>query len=172
MAHNHTTKKSRARRWRRWLSAGEDPSGQRPKTPTNPSELLAPIDTSSAPSTCSTPNPTPLPLPVWQMSLEIAQNRLSKEKLPPLELHTHSSQSANEIAQETMRDLQQVIDTNQNGHGTVARKLKDFFVVFNKYTGVVDVAIQHSPEITALVWGGIRGILKACFPCIIVSDTS
>ena len=155
---NNTTKKKHFRHWF-WPSASRPQSELRH---TNPSGLLVPIDT-PAPSTYPTPNPTPLLFPVWQRSLEIAQNRLSKEKLPPLELHTHSSQSANEIAQETMRDLQQVIDTNQNGHGTVARKVQDFFVVFNKYIGIVDVAIQHSPEITALVSGGIRGILQVCF---------
>ena len=165
---NNTAKKTRFRDWfhaksiRLSSSASGPSSGPRPKIPTNPSGLLAPIATPT-PSTCSTPNPAPVLFPVWQKSLEIVQNRLSKEKLPPLELHTHSSQSANEIAQETMRNLQQAIDTNQNGHGTVARKVQNIFVVFNKYIGVVDVAIQHSPEITALVWGGIRGILQVCF---------
>ena len=163
------TKKPGVRHWFRTKSNRIWPSEPRPKTPTNPPGLLAPIDT-PAPATCSTPNPDPpLLATVWQKSLEIAQNRLSKENLPPLELHAHSSQSANEIAQETMRDLQQVIDTNQNGHGTVARKVQ---VVFNKYIGIVDVATQHSPEITALVWAGIRGILQVCFQRIIVFDAS
>ena len=139
----NTTKKSRVRRWRRWLGAIGGPARPRP--------------------TCSTPN---LLFPVWQKSLEIAQNRLREKKLPPLELHTHSSQSTNEIVQATIRDLQQVIDTNQNGHGAVARTVQ---VIFNKYIGIVDVAIQHSPEITFLVWSGIRGILQVCFQCTMIS---
>ena len=30
----------------------------------------------------------------------------------------------------------------------------------DKYTKIVDTAVQHSPEVTALVWAGIRGILQ------------
>ena len=29
----------------------------------------------------------------------------------------------------------------------------------DKYTKIVDTAVQHSPEVTTLVWAGIRGIL-------------
>lgn len=32
--------------------------------------------------------------------------------------------------------------------------------VFDKYAIVVDACVQHSPQITALVWGGIRLMMK------------
>ena len=42
----------------------------------------------------------------------------------------------------------------------VVERLGTVLKTMNKYATIVDVAIQHSPEVTALVWAGIRVILQ------------
>ncbi|KAF8451583.1 hypothetical protein BDZ91DRAFT_809488 [Kalaharituber pfeilii] len=46
-----------------------------------------------------------------------------------------------------------------NEEVVVAERIQGILEGVEKYARVVDIAIQHSPEITALVWAGIRGIL-------------
>ncbi|KAF8456481.1 hypothetical protein BDZ91DRAFT_745385, partial [Kalaharituber pfeilii] len=50
--------------------------------------------------------------------------------------------------------------TNRHGEEVeVAKRIQRILEGAEKYANIVDIAIQHSPEITALVWAGARAIL-------------
>ncbi|KAF8448382.1 hypothetical protein BDZ91DRAFT_768638 [Kalaharituber pfeilii] len=50
--------------------------------------------------------------------------------------------------------------TNRHGEEVeVAKRIQRILEGAEKYSNIVDIAIQHSPEITALVWAGARAIL-------------
>ncbi|KAF8446873.1 hypothetical protein BDZ91DRAFT_702955, partial [Kalaharituber pfeilii] len=113
---------------------------------------------------------------LWQRSLQIAQRKLSEKRLPPLEIHDIPTQSASEIIQLTIRDLQTIIHTIQHNDNAVAVGwLQEILLVFEKYTTFVDAAvpllllyliflaepaIECDPGVIALAWVAVRGILQ------------
>ncbi|KAL2810486.1 hypothetical protein BJX63DRAFT_316956 [Aspergillus granulosus] len=52
-------------------------------------------------------------------------------------------------------------DLSVQALGKWSEKLEHFIVSLSSYCAVVDVAVQHSPHNTALVWGAIRFIIQA-----------
>ncbi|KAF8458748.1 hypothetical protein BDZ91DRAFT_800171 [Kalaharituber pfeilii] len=107
---------------------------------------------------------------LWQRSLQIAQRKLSEKRLPPLEFHDIPTQSASEIIQLTIRDLQTIIHTIQhNDHAVAVGWLQEILLVFKKYTTFVDTAVpllllymifSHNLGVITLAWVTIRGILQ------------
>ncbi|KAF8453566.1 hypothetical protein BDZ91DRAFT_748812 [Kalaharituber pfeilii] len=107
---------------------------------------------------------------LWQRSLQIAQRKLSEKRLPPLEFHDIPTQSASEIIQLTIRDLQTIVHTIQHNDNAVAVGwLQEILLVFKKYTTFVDTAVpllllylmfSHNLGVIALAWVAVRGILQ------------
>jgi hypothetical protein len=46
------------------------------------------------------------------------------------------------------------------GHRQGAHKMNSILLHVNRYCTIVDVAVQHHPDITALVWAGARTIIQ------------
>ena len=97
---------------------------------------------------------------VWERTLDIAETMLRDHGLPPLDGNTLSSTSSAE-------NIQAVLDTLQSAQGEDQKvkligrdRLRRILRGVEKYTIIVDTAVQHGPEVTALVWAGIRGILQ------------
>jgi hypothetical protein len=44
--------------------------------------------------------------------------------------------------------------------GVESQKIKKILEIIEQYMTIVDVAIQHHPDITALVWAGIRFMIQ------------
>lgn len=121
-------------------------------------------------NTCSPSKPSPL----WERTLHLAEQKLLKYKLPALQLDHLDIQgkSTEEIIREVIENLenaQKDIESkrwsyrDRNGNDIViVERLGNILKSVNKYAMIVDTAIQHSPEITALVWAGMRGIIQVC----------
>ena len=108
---------------------------------------------------------------IWQESLKIAQKRLAEKKLPPLENLkpcSHNLPTREEpvstIVCSTIQDLEKTIQSKQRGKDSKVNacidRMKDILKTFNQYAVIVDIAIQHNPKITALVWAGVRVTLQ------------
>ncbi|KAF8456508.1 hypothetical protein BDZ91DRAFT_745503 [Kalaharituber pfeilii] len=107
---------------------------------------------------------------LWQRSLQIAQRKLSEKRLPPLEFHDIPTQSASEIIQLTIRDLQTIVHTIQHNDNAVAVGwLQEILLVFKKYTTFVDTTVpllllylifSHNLGVIALAWVAVRSILQ------------
>ena len=108
---------------------------------------------------------------LWERTLKIVQTMLREHGLPPLNENTFKSTSSVENIQSVIETLR--LETgqkddqkdNQNDEQNDDQKerrerLKRVLQRVDKYTKIVDTAVQHSPEVTALVWAGIRGILQ------------
>ena len=108
---------------------------------------------------------------LWQKTLEIAQESLTRYKLP-LELGSLQSQSAAENIQSLVKELEtahreikdrQWCYKDRQGNEVVwVERLGKILKSVDKYAAIVDTAIQHHPDITALVWAGTRTILQVC----------
>ena len=54
--------------------------------------------------------------------------------------------------------------TNKKGEVVILRDRFDKIVEgFHKYAKIVDIAIQHSPEITSLVWASARFLIQVLY---------
>ena len=101
---------------------------------------------------------------VWERTLDIAETMLRDHGLPALDRNTLSSTLSSTSSAE---NIQAVLVTLQSAQGEDQKvkligrdRLRRILKGVEKYTIIVDTAVQHSPEVTALVWAGIRGILQ------------
>ena len=124
------------------------------KTPTSQSHSVASLQ-----SVNSTP-PPPQPPSIWERTLDIAETILRDHGLPPLDRTTLGSPSSSENIQAVLETLKTVQGEDQKEKLIGKDRLRRILRGVEKYTKIVDTAVQHSPEVTALVWAGIRGILQ------------
>ena len=113
------------------------------------------------------PKPTPGPSttepsshsPIWTNALRIAEQKLRNNKLPPLYVSHLNSRSAEENIVsiiEALKDVQGV-DKEKRWIGDRFGKI---LKCVDKYSKIVDTAIQANPQVAALVWAGIWGIIR------------
>ena len=113
----------------------------------------------------------PPPPQLWDQTLEIVKRKLSINNTPfSLDDNKLHSQSAIENIQAIIQMLERAQKDEQKRrlrfpgwHGkeiVVVERLGKALKTMDKYATIVDVAIQHSPEVTALVWAGVRGMLQ------------
>ncbi|KAL3486504.1 hypothetical protein BJX62DRAFT_246728 [Aspergillus germanicus] len=60
-------------------------------------------------------------------------------------------------------------DLSAQALGKWSEKLEHFIVALSGYCAAIDVAVQHQPHTTALVWGGIRFIIQVGTPLAVVA---
>ena len=123
-------------------------------------------------------NPTPVPnvieplshsSEVWLKTLKIAEKKLSDNKLPPLNLTNCNPQSAEENMEAVIKVLNASQEEDQKNRWSYTWRGKKVIVVerlgkilkyVEKYSKVVDIAIQSDPGVAALVWAGIWAIMQ------------
>ena len=101
--------------------------------------------------------PPPQPPSTWERTLDIAATMLHDHDLPALDRDTLSS---TENIQAVLEALNTAQGEDQKVKLIGKDRLRRILRGVEKYTKIVDSAVQHSPEVTALVWAGIRGILQ------------
>jgi len=90
---------------------------------------------------------------IWKRSIDLAQDKLTEKRLPLLDATINSGVDISS----TVGDLEKTINQRKDpGVGRLRKILK----TIHSYAGMVDIAIQHNPMITALVWSGLRAILQ------------
>ncbi|KAF8421813.1 hypothetical protein EV426DRAFT_190016 [Tirmania nivea] len=107
---------------------------------------------------------------LWQEALEIAQKSLTKYNLPSLEIGSFQSQCAVENIQSLLAELDAAYRENKDrqwrykdrqGNDVIwVERLGKVLKTVDKYAKIVNTAIQHHPNVTALVWAGARTILQ------------
>ena len=160
--------------------AGDNPTSSTHAlhSPTSTTHVQAPtktdVHTAILPHTKSIPGPGVIgpssqSSVVWAKTLEIAKQKLSDKNLPPLDLTNITSQSAEENIEAVIKTLITIQKDDKrkqwsyNWRGKeviVVEHLGKFLKTAEKYSKVVDTAVQSNPEVTALVWAGIRAIMQ------------
>ena len=106
---------------------------------------------------------------VWATTLEIAENKLRENRLPPLDLTTLTSESPEENIRTVVNQLNtlQVVNKEKQWSYTwrgkeviVMERLGKILEIVDNYSKVVDTAIQSNPQVSALVWAGVRAIIQ------------
>ena len=106
---------------------------------------------------------------VWVQALEIAKKKLCENNLPSLDLTNLTSQSAEENMQTVFQSLNTLQEDEQKSRWSYTWRGKEVIIVerlgkilrsVEKYSKIVDTAIQCNPHVSALVWAGIQGIMR------------
>ena len=133
-----------------------------------PVQASAGVDVHIAPHMKSAPDPN-ASSQVWAKALEIAKKQLSVNNLPPLDLTNLTSQSAEKNIGAVVKALNTVLEDDKkkrwsytwHGKGViVVERLGKILKSVEKYTKVVDIAIQSNPQVSALVWAGVWAIMR------------
>ena len=104
--------------------------------------------------------PAAPPPSIWERTLDIAETMLRDHGLPALDRNTLGSASSAENIQAVLETLITAQGEGQKEKLIGKDRLRRILRGVEKYTRIVDTAVQHSPEVTALVWAGIKGILQ------------
>ena len=111
---------------------------------------------------------------VWAKTLEITKKKLIDNGLPPLDLTNFTSQSAEENMQAFVKALNTLQKDEKKKGWSYTWKGKKVLVMehlgkilksMEKYSKVVDIAIQSNPQVSALVWAGIWAIMRVRISC-------
>ena len=116
--------------------------------------------TATPPASTQTP-PTPTALPQTLSPLEIRQRTadLLKERLTPEEVREIKwDETTPEQAKAVVEEVRKSMEGKPGHTGKMYKTLQ----YINTYSKIIDVAIQHQPCITALVWAGVRTVIQVC----------
>jgi hypothetical protein len=84
----------------------------------------------------------------------LLEQRLSHKELRALEWEKYMGTTA--------EHAKGVVEGVRNSMDGSATKMDKILGYVNKYCTIIDVAIQHQPQITALVWAGVRTCIQVC----------
>ena len=108
---------------------------------------------------------------VWTKALDIAQNKLREQNLPQLDPTKLTSDSAGENIDAVVKSLNVLQQDEQKNRWkytwrgkevVIAERLGKILRSIEKYSTVVGTAIQCDPQVSAIVWAGILGIMRVC----------
>ena len=141
-----------------------------PNIPTPANQVPCPTETDTHEVELSDDiKPPPHSSIVWVQALEIAKKKLCKNNLPPLDLTSLTSQSAEQNIQTVFKSLNTLQEDEQKRRWSYTWRGKEVIIVerlgeilrsVEKYSKIVDTAIQCNPQVGALVWAGIQGIMQ------------
>ena len=115
----------------------------------------------TATSTLAHPVPTLITPPRTLTTLEIRERtaNLLKERLTPEEAgKLNWDETTPEQAKAVVEEVQKSLEGKPEHTGKMYKTLQ----YINNYSKIIDVAIQHQPCITALVWAGMRTVIQVC----------
>ena len=108
---------------------------------------------------------------VWDKALEIAGKKLIENNLPLFDLTNLTSQSAEENIGAIVKGLNNLLESDKQKYWSytwlgkkviVMERLREILKIVDKYSKVVDIAVQSYPQVAALVWACVRAIIQVC----------
>ena len=110
---------------------------------------------------------------VWDRVLEIAKEKLRNNNLPQFNLSNLTTHSAEENIEAVVKALNTLQEDDKKKRWSYTWRGKKIIVVeqfgkilksVEKYSKIVDTAVQSNPQVSALVWAGIQAIMRVCSP--------
>ena len=141
---------------------------------TTPTNATSPISGASLPISTTPPSPgasiklQPLtPSEIRERTYDALKLRLQPDELDRLDWEKYKGTTASK-AEGDINDLKTKLEGNLQ-HSKSMNKILQYI---NKYCAIVDVAIQHHPDITALVWAGARTAIQVCPELVFANSTN
>ena len=122
------------------------------------------MHTAVLPQTKPTPGPSttePEPLlksSIWTDALKLVEQKLRNNKLPPLNPQLNSDSAEKNIGSiiEALGGVQE----DDKKKRWIGERFGKILKCVEKYSKIVDTAIQANPQVAALVWAGIWGMIR------------
>ena len=131
-------------------STAASPTGTSAATPTTSSATIGqPAATLLIPTTLPQ---TLSPLEIRQRTAELLKERLKPEEVEKIKWDETTPEQAKAVVQEVQKSFE--------GKPEHTGKMYKTLQYINMYATIVDVATQHQPSITALVWAGMRAVIQ------------
>ena len=93
-------------------------------------------------------------------TFQIFNDTLTKDEKKRIGTSTNNKHS---IISCTLNDLLKETETANEKYfdepGPFRKKVESILTTIEQYAHIIDVLIQHHPDITALVWGSMRGLI-------------
>lgn len=94
------------------------------------------------------------PAEIRQRTVELLKERIRPEEVEKLKWDETTAEQAKEVVNTVTQSME--------GKPKHTGKMYKTMQYVNKYCTIIDVAIQHQPQITALVWAGVRTVIQVC----------
>ena len=140
-------------------SATASPTGTGPATP--PVSSATTGQPAATPLTLAQTLPTHAALPqilspleIRQLTADLLKKRLTPEEVEEIRWDGTTEEQAKAVVEEVQKSLE--------GKPEHTGKMYKTLQYINQYSKIIDVAIQHQPCITALVWAGVRTVIQVC----------
>jgi len=91
---------------------------------------------------------------IRERTAELLRKKLRPEEVEKLKWDETTAEQAKEV----VNTVKQSMEGKPEHTGKMYKTLQ----YVNKYCTIIDVAIQHQPQITALVWAGVRTVIQVC----------
>ena len=107
--------------------------------------------------------------------LQIFNDTLTKDDKKRVSTPTNNKHPViSSTLDELLKETEAAKDKCLGKPGPFRKKLESILTTIEQYAQVIDVLIQHHPDITALVWGSLRGLIgvwNSLADCIKYSST-
>ena len=137
-------------------STAANPTGAAPATPPmrsattgQPAAILATL--AQTPTATALPQ-TLSPLEIRQRTADLLKIRLTSEEAKKIKWDETTEEQAKAVVEGVQRSLK--------GKPDHTGKMYKTLQYINQYSKIIDMAIQHQPCITALVWAGMRTVIQ------------
>ena len=149
---------------KRILGKPEQPSGSSPEPSPSPSiagpplpeqQHALPLGVHAAPPAGDTGSQDCL-RPMSTSEIRERTNAALTRRLTPEELRGVKWEGCVGSTAKIIEDLK----TTLHGHNQHSKTASNILQHINRYCAIVDIAIQHHPDITALVWAGARTLIQ------------
>ena len=132
------------------------PTGTGPATfPASPATTRQPAASipalAQAPPTLTTRPQTLSPLEIRQRTADLLKKRLTPREVEKIKWDETTEEQAKAVVEGLQKSLE-----GKPEHKGMYKTMQ----YINKYSTIIDVAVQHQPCITALVWAGVRTVIQ------------
>jgi hypothetical protein len=97
------------------------------------------------------------PAEIRERTLELLKQKLNAKELERLQWDEYTGTTA-----EKSKEMVEGVRRSMDGKQDHTKKMYKILQHVDNYSKIIDVAIQHQPQITALVWAGIRMGFQVC----------
>ena len=132
--------------------AGAGPAASPVSSTTTKQPAATPPTLAQAPPTPTALPQTLSPLEIRQRTADLLKIRLSPEELEKIKWDETTEEQAKAVVEEVQWSLE--------GKPEHTGKMYKTLQYINQYSKIIDVAIQHQPCITALIWAGVRTVIQ------------
>src|SRR5258706_5330356 len=106
----------------------------------------------------------------WKKLKDILQEKLTEAEQQPVQAILSTACGSSTVIQDSIDSA--ILGLGNYANNAPSETVNKILLGLQKAARLGDIAIQHSPEVTALVWAGVRFFLEVCIKLIIYKNNT